>query len=542
MPNPIPASSGDASATDVKTPEGATDAGATRLVPNRAASRKKSRTRKNPLPIIDVQEGDLAVVADQAWRAVERMNVPPRLFRNESGIVEIPRSGSELAIGPVGAHRLHHELVRMALWLKRTKHGNLTVRSRPPRDLVDDMLARVDPPLPLLKGVRTGPYVTAEGAIHLTRGYNAASGLVYDSIAELWLPPVPRNPTAAQLAHARRLILEPLTDFPFVSDADRAHAVGLMFLPFVEQLIDGALPAHAIDKPVRGTGAGLLTDVLLWPALGCRPAKMTEGNTEDEWRKRLFAKLLQGSFVICVDNIRRRLDSAALASALTEMFVEDRLLGFSRIARVDARRILVFTGNNLRMSDEVGRRTIQIRLDPQMERPETRNAFRHPDLRGWMARHRAAVVHAILTAYQAWAVAEYPQSRRAQTLGSFEAWAQVIGSLLDSLDIPGFLSNLSDAQTTTDPDELIWKSVLAAWWITHEGREIGVSELWTLLQANPDILAGLDLGDGSETALRTRLGLRLVAMRDRVFDGRRLENARSVQGANRWRLVPMPSA
>ena len=55
---------------------------------------------------------------------------------------------------------------------------------------------------------------------------------------------------------------------------------------------------------------------------------MTEGRDEEEWRKRIMAKLVSDNTVILIDNVRRRLESSALSAALTAFPVfEDRRLG-----------------------------------------------------------------------------------------------------------------------------------------------------------------------------------------------------------------------
>ena len=294
-----------------------------------------------PQPIINVEEGDLRVVARDAWDALQQSNSPPTLFRYGDSLARVSRdSDGHACICLLDQDRLRHHLVRAALWRKRDKEKMLTVPARPPKDLPRDMLAQPDPPLPVLKGLRTAPYVTRSGALHTTPGYNSESQLFYAPIAELDTPRISSRPTRNDVVRARETLLAPIADFPFASQAERANAVGLMLSLFVDQLIDGPLPAHCIDKPVPGAGAGLLTDVLLWPALGCAPSKMTEASSEEEWGKKIAAKLLQGSPIVCIDNVRAPLDSAALASALTEEFIEVRILGHSRVTRIPARAFL----------------------------------------------------------------------------------------------------------------------------------------------------------------------------------------------------------
>jgi len=107
---------------------------------------------------------------------------------------------------------------------------------------------------------------------------------------------------------------------------------------------------------------------------------MTEGRDEDEWRKRITARLLQGTPLILIDNVRSRLDSAALSAALTSEIWEDRVLGFSKTAAVPVKCTWVATANNPSLSLEVARRTVSIRLDSEVERPWERTNFKHPHL------------------------------------------------------------------------------------------------------------------------------------------------------------------
>jgi putative DNA primase/helicase len=60
---------------------------------------------------------------------------------------------------------------------------------------------------------------------------------------------------------------------------------------------------------------------------------MAEGRDDDEWRKRISAKLFAAAPVVFLDNLTRRLDSSAVATAITSPRWEDRILGRSRCTR-----------------------------------------------------------------------------------------------------------------------------------------------------------------------------------------------------------------
>ena len=85
----------------------------------------------------------------------------------------------------------------------------------------------------------------------------------------------------------------------------------------------------------------------------------------------------------------------------------------SEIARSPIRCLWIATGNNPEFSNEIARRLVRIRLDPNVERPAQRSGFRHPDLMAWVRANRARLVAACLTLCQAWIAAGRPQGGRA---------------------------------------------------------------------------------------------------------------------------------
>lgn len=118
-----------------------------------------------------------------------------------------------------------------------------------------------------------------------------------------------------------QLICEDLLgDFPFVGAPEMAHCVALLLLGFVRSMIDGPTPLHLIEKPTPGTGATLMVDSISTILTGSGVSVMTEGRDDDEWRKRVTAKLRQVPSILLIDNLRSKLDSSAVAAALTAPF------------------------------------------------------------------------------------------------------------------------------------------------------------------------------------------------------------------------------
>jgi hypothetical protein len=421
----------------------------------------------------------------------------------------------EPIVRTINENRLRHILARVARWIKvRTVGGEAhVVDAMPPVNVVRDLLATPDMRLPVLSRLVEAPVFAPDGTLQTKPGYHSASRTYYVPATGLNIPKVPEHPDSADIEAARNILIDDLLpDFPFVGEAERAHAIAFLLLPFARDLIEGATPLHLIEKPSPGTGATLLVDCLGYPATGRSIACMTEGRDEDEWRKRITAKLRSAKTVILIDNLRRRLDSAAVSSAITSPTWEDRLLGASEIVRIPVRCAWCATGNNPAVSSEISRRTIRIRLDAKVDRPWLRDGFRHPDLIGWVRSNRALLVWAALVLIRAWVVAGRPAGK--QKLGMFEAWSQTIGGILRIAGIPGFLDNLADFYDESDAESSQWRGFVAAWWDKHRDAQVKVADLWNLATAD----ASLELGDSGEQSQKIRLGKLLSTMRDRTFE------------------------
>ena len=377
-------------------------------------------------------------------------------------------------------------------------------------------------PLPTLLGITQAPVFSASGTLSTTPGYQAETrhflhlghGVVINSISE--------QVQDSDLAKARSLVVDELLhDFPFVQDADLAHAVTIFLLPFVRLLIDGPTPLHLVESPTPGTGKGLLVDVLTTPMLGHGPPIMTEGRDEDEWRKRITAKLLEGPQYVFFDNVRSRLDSSALSAALTSPIWEDRILGLSKTAVQPVTCVWIATANNPGLSLEVARRTVSVRLDRGVEKPWKEQDFKHPKLRDWARQHRGELIWSALTLVQGW-IAEGRPSGDA-ILGTYESYAEVVGGILQVAGIPGFLGNTDRVYAEADRETSEWVEFCAAWWGEFSETSLGADQLFGLATRQQLLLEVY--GGRNDRSGRTRFGLALSKMRDRVVGEFRIRSA-----------------
>jgi hypothetical protein len=485
-------------------------------------------------PYLNASDGDLSRLTTAAWGVLHALNQPPQFFRNGNALVRLERDSTDRPIfRELTVDRVIYHLGECACWYKITKKERTL--SWPPIAVAKNLLATPDPPLPVVNRITEAPFFAPDLSLQSTPGYCPEAKTFFSPPAGFNKPRIPMHPTAEDIYRANQLLqVDLLGDFPFVDTSDRTHALALLLLPFVRSLIQGPTPLHLIEKPTPGTGATLIVECLFCPAVCSQIAAMSEGRDEDEWRKRITAKLITGPSVVFIDNLRRRLDSAALSSAITTTQWEDRLLGRSETVRLQVACAWVATGNNPSLSNEMVRRSIRIRLDAKIDRPWLRKEFRHPNLRDWANNNRSHLVWAALILIQNWIAAGHPNAKSSSPLGMFESWSQVMGGILECAGISGFLANLSDFYEKADAEGDMFRQFVRSWWQRHGGAEVAVSELWGLVSSGD---FALQIGDGNEKSQRTRLGILLSRSRDRQFDRLRITEGGGRQGAKTWKLI-----
>jgi hypothetical protein len=465
-------------------------------------------------PTIDVSMLDLPTVMPQAWDALARANDPPSLFRRAGELVRLEETESgALIVKTMDNRKMLGALARAARWIKvrSTQLKVITRETTPPAAVVDDAMVNIDERIPAITRVVYAPTFAEDSTLLTTPGYHAAARIYYDPKVGAEVPPVPDEPVSADLERARDLILNDLLiDFPFVSEADQAHAIALFLLPFVRELIHGPTPLHLIEAPTMGSGKGLLADALLLPALGDVPSPMAEAASDEEWRKLITSNLLAAPAAIYIDNLNRMLASGALAAALTAREFSDRVLGRSEQVYLPVRCVWVATANNPTLSTEISRRCIRIRIDPRMDKPWQREQFKHPKLRSWIEQNRGELIWAALVTCRY----GLQHGIAGSVLGSYESWSDILGRILQGAGFSGFLGNLDALYDRADAEGAAWRNLVAAWWQKHADAPVPASDLYPLVaETEADLLV-----HGRDDVGRKRsFGKSLARVLDRVF-------------------------
>lgn len=515
---------------------------------------------------IDVGNRQLPDIADEAMGILVGSNEDrPRIFVRNGVLSRIAQDERGFyGIQEINDRALLHELAAVADWETIGLDDNGNPQSKavdPPINVIREIFGRPGwPGMPALAGVVNAPVFSRNGDLHDQPGYNSATRLYYTGGVKVG----DTTPTPENIERAKDLIIKNLlVDFPFKDEASLAHSIAYMIAPFVRDMIDGPTPVHTVDSPTAGTGKGKLLNACAFPFLGHDVSTMAAAKEDDEWRKRITTSLMNGSTHLVIDNVNHELDSGSLASAFTQPVWEDRTLGSNREVRIPIRTVWGITANNIQMSQELARRCVWIRLDANVEKPWERSEFKHKNLIGWARANRDQLTTAALTFIRAWVDQGMPLYDK-RTKGSYEAWAGIIGGILDAVGIPGFLENETELYDRVVSKNDLMIDFVKAWWEKQQWLErkrqieiVGKDETKTEIclssyelfklasYSDTDADNAFDewqnlLGDmltsPKQKGRQTQLGKILDAHVDKVVAGYKIKLAKTANGSKFWVL------
>jgi len=445
------------------------------------------------LPAIWVGARQLPAITADALAALQAANDVPELFARSGRMVAVVRDErSRHVIQEVAESALRGRMARSGFYFKLDRDGG-RIECAPPLDVVRDLLAL--PPsewkFPALEGLAEAPFLRPDGTICDRPGYDPATGLFHAPAPGLSLVEMPETPMRDHVDVALDLLEEAIGDFPFVDAAGKANAIASILTPLVRPAISCPTPLALYDAPQAGTGKTLLAEVVAIVATGRGAETFSAPTDPEEWRKKITTALSSGTNVVVIDNIVHRLDSDALCAAITATTISDRLFRtFERVV-LPVRCAWIATGNNLQLGGDIPRRCYWIRLDAKQSQPFRRTGFRHADLRAWVREHRGELIMALLTIARYWYVQGQPEPRAVRPLGSFEAWCNVIGGMLEAAGVEGFLANADTMFEQADSEAAQWETFLLALAEMSDGQSFRVTDIVDGLEGRP--LAGTNL-------------------------------------------------
>ena len=458
-------------------------------------------------PTIQVNSRYLREIADDAIKALQACNNPPRLYIKSSLLTRVDKNGKSQIMDNAS---LKGYLDRCANFITVKTERQIVSPARPPSDLAPDLLSLQSDELglPELETVSTVPIFDAQGRLLTKNGYDTESKtlLILNDLEgfQFELYPIPK---------ATGIIDNIIADFPFAfPNIGKAHTYAMFLQHFVRSMINGPTPLYLVESPTRGTGKGKLCNAASLLITGKDAPIMTLPRTGEEMEKRITSNLLEGHPLLLLDNANQ-LGGDELAAILTTVWWSGRRLGTSQILHVRNHLLWLATGNNVDLCGDIPRRVIPIRLDAGVENPEERKEFRHPNLKAYIVQNRNKIINACLSLIQHWANEGYPKGSK--TLGSYEDYAQIIGGILEVAGVSGFLEGREYLYEHSDKETTEWKSFCEVWFETYESLPVSVKDLFEVAKKYNLLL---DVWGGrSDHASFIRLGKDLKDKRDRVF-------------------------
>jgi hypothetical protein len=409
-----------------------------------------------------------------------------------------------------------------------------------------------------LRSIITAPTIRQDGSIVDQPGYDPETELFLVPNGEI--PLIYRNPSTSQVRQALRCLWRPFRLFPFEDGVSKGVHLAALLTTFVSPILP-LRPCFAYDASLPGSGKTLLAKCLGVLATGREPSVYPPTEDEAETRKRVFSALLKGEEVIIWDNIVRDFNSATLNTLLTSEVFSDRVLGKSESQSVPNTSMLVLTGNNLRITNDMVRRTLVSRIVPDVEDPHDQSFDFDPlDI---CKNNRMKLVGDGLTILRGFISQGRPRLTDS-SLGSFNAWDDLVRQcvlwIADEIE-PGkfgdpLLSIRSNSES--DPDRESLGVLLSSWYKHFGGSDVKASELLEIVDryeregpsSNPKkpLEVQPTAADGLASALTELSGVRgkltarslgkvLSARKDQIVRGLKLLKAgRDRNGVFRWQV------
>jgi len=257
----------------------------------------------------------------------------------------------------------------------------------------------------------------------LPGGYDAASrvftvraaGLEY---AEDW-----------SLEQGRKYLRRLLGGFPFGDmEQGMGNQISFMLSLYMRAMISpDKLPAYVIGANLVSSGKGILAKLGICAVYG--RASTTSLSKDDELRKELDVAARHGRPYLFFDDLGGTVNNRDLNAWLTSTHRSGRVIGTGETFEMPTAAMLIFTGNQLKLSPDLERRRVAIDLfaeEAAPDRPEPEEVITDEWLMDPEKRETilAALWSLVRHAYSA--EGEASGKRYGKPLGSFEKWSRVV--------------------------------------------------------------------------------------------------------------------
>lgn len=445
------------------------------------------------------------------------------------------RGGANLAVRDVEPPTLRR-LVAEHTWAFKLKPESrkvdaklVEVEAAPAVQVCRDVLdAHQWPGVQPLAGVTSAPVLRPDGTLVQDPGYDEATGMFYAPALDVGR--IPERPSAALVTAAREFVLDTvLGDFPWVDKADKANYLALLVAPILRTMAGALVPLGAITAAAAGTGKTLLAGDIPAALYGLTSRPWVAD--DEEVRKALSTVLVASTKpVVLFDNVPewKSVDSPMLAKLLTSAQWDDRVLGSNNTVDVENDRLWLVTGNSMTFGGDIPSRTVLVRVDAEMSRPDLRDPreFKIGNLQAWLVDRANAgeLLRQLLVLVADWVAAGRREGD--YVMRQFTPWARAAGGFLEHHGVYGFLANRS-ALDVADDETTAWLAFVAEWhaqfgaaWKAPAEIARSATQVFDSMTGTYDPWNGHYLVDGKgHPVTAVGLGKRLTGKIGKIFGG-----------------------
>lgn len=397
--------------------------------------------------------------------------------------------------------------------------------------------------------ISTVPVLREDGSFVTSAGYDRQSAVFFWPSRE-W-GELPKTTSREEALRCVEVLKDIVADFPFKSPADLSAWMAALLSPVCRRLYRGCTPMFVFTATTPGSGKTKLATVISRICQGRGFDVVQRPADASEEQKAMLAMLLGGRMMCLYDNERGEFRSSVLEAVLTSGGgYTGRVLGSSKEVTVPVRTIFYLTGNNLVICGDLTRRVVTCSLEPDVEHPECRTGFRHPDLDGYVCEHQTEIYVAAARIAQAWVQAGRPHPEGGSRFGSFEGWTSTVRDMLLWL---GFEDCVRDDRLDSDESEGA-ASLMAGLDMMFGGEKFTLFDMCRRVESMSDdyvrqdvlnvwealVMLGLTKRgrDGNDVPDPVKVSSLFRSFQGRIVSGRRLENCgRGHANKTMWRVV-----
>jgi len=262
------------------------------------------------------------------------------------------------------------------------------------------------------------------------------------------------------LAEAVEIINGLFDEFCFADNGrSKAVAVSAMIGLFAAGLLSqGVLrPAFIFIGNAEGAGKTLLTSCCITPVTG-RAVCGSKPADDAEMSKLLLAAVREGKQTLVLDNLKGLLSSPPLEGFISASVWNGRILGVNQTFTGENQTTVFITGNGMKTSPDMRRRSIFVEIHLEAEKAEDR-IFKQRLDDATLLKMRPCLLAALWALVKTWDMQGRPEPSRSHS--AFPAWASVIGGIVQVAGF-GCCLETADIKNAIDQDGEDMRQIVAA--------------------------------------------------------------------------------